>query len=260
MVAVDPIRYGHLGRDDPRCWSGPLTLRPITICEEMIRRHPERDLGSARRTLRAPRAALEGPFGPQQEVIFRQEHGRACRTSSTPTLGVTIAGKPLDAPHLPLHPGLFRLGTCRGGNGRRDHGPGQRLAERALVLGGTPREHRTDSLSAAFANLDKAACDDLRERYDVCRHYGMEPSRFNVPGPREPIDEPLVVSRPSLGRAYSSARIDGLPGRDANRRYGQGGCSAPHAHRCVDFETLSQSCPGNRCDMGLSGTCIVRPG
>ena len=47
-------------------------------------------------------------------------------------------------------------------------------------LGGTPREHRTDSLSAAFANLDKAACDDLRERYDaLCRHYGMEPSRNN---------------------------------------------------------------------------------
>ena len=47
-------------------------------------------------------------------------------------------------------------------------------------LGGAPREHRTDSLSAAFANLDKAACDDLRERYDaLCRHYGMEPSRNN---------------------------------------------------------------------------------
>ena len=47
-------------------------------------------------------------------------------------------------------------------------------------LGGTPREHRTDSLSAAFANLDKAACNDLRERYDaLCRHYGMEPSRNN---------------------------------------------------------------------------------
>ena len=48
------------------------------------------------------------------------------------------------------------------------------------ALGGTLREHRTDSLSAAFANLDKAACDDLRERYDaLCRHYGMEPSRNN---------------------------------------------------------------------------------
>ena len=47
-------------------------------------------------------------------------------------------------------------------------------------LGGAPREHRTDSLSAAFANLDKAAYDDLRERYDaLCRHYGMEPSRNN---------------------------------------------------------------------------------
>ncbi|MET4121951.1 hypothetical protein ABIB85_008408 [Bradyrhizobium sp. JR1.5] len=45
-------------------------------------------------------------------------------------------------------------------------------------LGGVPREHRTDSLSAAFCNLDRNARDDLTRRYeDLCAHYGMRPSR-----------------------------------------------------------------------------------
>ena len=43
-------------------------------------------------------------------------------------------------------------------------------AERALwSLGGAPREHRTDSLSAAFRNLDLEAQKDLTARYeDLC--------------------------------------------------------------------------------------------
>ncbi|MGF4382281.1 IS21 family transposase, partial [Klebsiella pneumoniae] len=48
------------------------------------------------------------------------------------------------------------------------------------ALGGAPREHRSDSLSAAFRNLDKAAREDLTRRYDaLCVHYGMEPTRNN---------------------------------------------------------------------------------
>src|SRR3954466_9372316 len=41
-------------------------------------------------------------------------------------------------------------------------------------LGGTPREHRTDSLSAAFRNLDAPAEADLTRRYEaLCAHYRM---------------------------------------------------------------------------------------
>ena len=48
------------------------------------------------------------------------------------------------------------------------------------TLGGVPREHRTDSLSAAFKNLDKSAQADLTDRVDaLCRHYGMTPTRNN---------------------------------------------------------------------------------
>jgi hypothetical protein len=43
-------------------------------------------------------------------------------------------------------------------------------------LGGVPAEHRTDSLSAAFKNLEQSARDDLTDRMDaLCGHYGMIP-------------------------------------------------------------------------------------
>jgi hypothetical protein len=47
------------------------------------------------------------------------------------------------------------------------------------ALGGVPEEHRTDSLSAAFNNLAEA--ETLTRRYeDLCRHYGLRPSRNNL--------------------------------------------------------------------------------
>ena len=47
-------------------------------------------------------------------------------------------------------------------------------------LGGAPREHRTDSLSAAFCNLRKDEAEDITERYKaLCAHYGMTVSRNN---------------------------------------------------------------------------------
>jgi len=41
-----------------------------------------------------------------------------------------------------------------------------------------PAEHRTDSLSGAFKNLEQSSQADLTDRMDVLRgHYGMTPSR-----------------------------------------------------------------------------------
>ncbi len=48
------------------------------------------------------------------------------------------------------------------------------------TLGGVPEQHRSDSLSAAFCNLDRVAQEDLTRRYEeLCAHYGMTPSRNN---------------------------------------------------------------------------------
>jgi len=49
------------------------------------------------------------------------------------------------------------------------------------ALGGVPKEHRSDSLSAAFRNLSADAQQDLTQRYQgLMRHYDMTPSRNNT--------------------------------------------------------------------------------
>jgi hypothetical protein len=48
------------------------------------------------------------------------------------------------------------------------------------ALGGAPVEHRSDSLSAAFRNLDRDAAEDQTRRYEaLCAHYRMEATRNN---------------------------------------------------------------------------------
>ena len=48
------------------------------------------------------------------------------------------------------------------------------------AVGGAPPEHRSDSLSAAFRNLEPAAADDQTRRYEaLCAHYAMQPTRNN---------------------------------------------------------------------------------
>ena len=43
-----------------------------------------------------------------------------------------------------------------------------------------PLQHRSDSLSAAFRNLDDDTRQDQTRRYEaLCAHYGMEPTRNN---------------------------------------------------------------------------------
>ena len=251
--------HGHGGgRPDPLTdiWDSEIVpllertpdLRPITIFEEMIRRHPERGLGSARRTLERRVRLWKARFGPQQEVIFRQEHlpGRQGMSDffDANSLAVTIAGEPLA--HRIYHFTLVYSGwehaeVVLGGESFTALASG--LQNALWSLGGTPREHRTDSLSAAFANLDKAACDDLRERYDaLCRHYGMEPAATTGqpqqpwPGPRERGDrEPSRSSQDPPRPSPSAARIGGLrgPRRLSPLRRAGGGAPQRQSPRCA---------------------------
>jgi hypothetical protein len=55
------------------------------------------------------------------------------------------------------------------------------LQNALFSLGGVPLEHRSDSLSAAFRNLDDDAQLDQTRRYEaLCAHYGMTPTRNNT--------------------------------------------------------------------------------
>ncbi|WP_081474075.1 IS21 family transposase [Novosphingobium pentaromativorans] len=159
-------------------------IRAVAVFEEMQRRHPELPDG-VRRTMERRIRAWRALRGPERDVIFRQVHepGRLGLSDFTAMgdLGVTIAGERLD--HLLYH---FRL-ACSGFEhahvilGGESHVALAEGLQNALwTLGGAPREHRSDSLSAAFRNFTRDAREDLTRRYDaLCAHYRMQPTRNN---------------------------------------------------------------------------------
>ncbi len=162
-------------------------LRSVAIFEEMQRRHSDLSSG-VRRTLERRIRSWRALHGAEQEVIFRQVHepGRMALSDFTEmgdlgAQGVTIGGEALDHRlyHFRLaYSGFEHVHVILGGESYVALAEG--LQNALWALGGAPREHRTDSLSAAFRNLDKDAREDLTRRYDaLCAHYGMEPTRNN---------------------------------------------------------------------------------
>jgi transposase InsO family protein len=159
-------------------------LRPIAIFEEMQRRHPEVPDG-VRRTMERRIRQWRAMNGKDRDVIFRQvqEPGRMGLSDFTEMgdLAVRVAGVDLD--HRLYH---FRL-ACSGFEhvhvilgGESYVALAEGLQNALWALGGAPLEHRSDSLSAAFRNLDREAREDLTSRYDaLCSHYRMEPTRNN---------------------------------------------------------------------------------
>lgn len=159
-------------------------LRAVAIFEELQRRHPELSLG-VRRTIERRVRAWRALHGPDREVIFRQVHepGRLGLSDFTDmaALGITVAGGPLAHRlyHFRLaYSGFHHAHVVLGGESFVALAEG--LQNALWALGGAPREHRTDSLSAAFCNLEDGTRDDLTRRYEgLCEHYRMAPSRNN---------------------------------------------------------------------------------
>ena len=160
-------------------------IRPVAIFEEMLRRHPELGAG-IRRTIERRIRSWRAIHGEEQEVIFRQEHepGRLGLSDFTDmaSAGVTIAGQPLDHRlyHFRLaYSGFEHAHVVLGGESFVALAEG--LQNALWSLGGVPREHRSDSLSAAFRNLDRDARTDLTRRYEeLVAHYGMTATRNNA--------------------------------------------------------------------------------
>jgi hypothetical protein len=182
-------------RPDPlaEVWDGEIVpilkaapgIRAIAVLDEIRRRHPEIS-ACIRRTLERRMRSWRALAGPEQDVIFRQEHepGRCGLSDFTDTsvLGITVAGVVLG--HRLYH---FRLAfsgfehahVVLGGESFVALAEG--LQNALWALGGAPREHRSDSLSAAFCNLDRDAQQDLTLRYQaLMHHYDMMPTRNNL--------------------------------------------------------------------------------
>jgi len=160
-------------------------LNATTLFEDLQDKYPGQYSNKRKRTFQRRVKAWKALYGPDKEVMFRQiqEPGRQGLSDFTEIteFSVTIAGTPLT--HLLYHfrlpfSGWSYIKVILGGESYEALAEG--LQEALWRLGGAPREHRTDSLSAAYKNLAKDAQEDLTERYqDLCRYYGMEPTRNN---------------------------------------------------------------------------------
>lgn len=138
-----------------------------------------------RRTLERRVRDWRALHGAPKDVIFRQnaEPGRLALSDFTDAggLGVTIAGEPF--PHRLYHFALAYSGWEHAAvalGGESFAALAEHLQDALWGLGGAPREHRTDSLSAAYRNLTREAAEDATRRYDeLCAHYGLIASRNN---------------------------------------------------------------------------------
>jgi hypothetical protein len=194
--ALSPTTRSWRTRDDPfgDVWDSDIKLlleespdlTPLTILEYIQDRHPEQYPDSLLRTMQRRVKQWKALNGKAKEIIFRQEHapGRFALSDFTKLKGVeiTIQKKPLR--HLLYHfrlaySGWSYLKVVLGGESYTALTEG--LQEALWCVGGSPFEHRTDSLSAAFKNSGKETRKDLTQRYEqFCRHYNMEPTRNNL--------------------------------------------------------------------------------
>lgn len=138
-----------------------------------------------RRTLERRIARWRALNGGEKEIFFPQHHeiGRQGLLDFTVAddLHVTIAGQRFD--HRLFH---FRLASSGWEDsavvlgGESFTALSEHLQDALWKLGGAPAELRSDSLSAAYKNLDADAQRDFTRNYEaLCRHYGMTPTRNN---------------------------------------------------------------------------------
>lgn len=157
-------------------------LTPVGIYDYLCEYHSEVFDAKKRRTLERRIQQWRQLHGQPKEVMFIQAHrpGELGIADFTVVESViTIAGVLLK--HRLFH---YRLVHSRWAYAQVVYGGESFTAlseglQRAFIAsGGVPQQLRTDSLSAAYKNLQEQ--DDFTARYaDLCRHYGIEPTRNN---------------------------------------------------------------------------------
>ncbi|MDS0862969.1 IS21 family transposase [Burkholderia pseudomultivorans] len=158
-------------------------LMGITILRKLQDDHPGCYPDSMRRTLERRISQWRALEGPSQEIFFPQEHQPGVRGLSDFTdmskLCVTIGSAPFE--HRLYH---FVLAfsrweyACVVEGGESFEALANGLQNALWQAGGCPREHRTDSLSAAFKNLGEK--EDFTTRYKaLLDHYEMRGTRNN---------------------------------------------------------------------------------
>ena len=180
----DPFRDIWCSELKPLLEKNPY-LQATTLLRHLQNLHPKQYPDTLLRTLQRRVRVWRGQHGAEKEIIFRQNIPPGWQALSDFTncnkLKITIKGKAF--PHLLYHFWLpfskweYAL-VVTGGESYSALTEG--LQKALWALGGVPKTHRTDSLSAAYKNRFSQAKEDFTQRYhDFCKHYGMEPTRNN---------------------------------------------------------------------------------
>ncbi len=158
-------------------------LRPFALFGWLQKAYPKTFSDSQRRTFERRVRAWRARRGPNQEVMFPQEHrpGQIAASDFTHmnSLKITIAKQPFD--HMLYHFTLTysnweSVSICFS---ESFEALSRGLQDAVWKSGGVPQKHRSDSLSAAVNNLSEDR--EFRARYrDLLSHYRMEPHRINV--------------------------------------------------------------------------------
>src|SRR5262245_12074291 len=160
-------------------------LQATTLFALLCERRPEHYQAGQLRTLQRQIAAWRAQHGPAQEVFFTQVHRPGIVAQSDFThmtdLGVTLAG--IAFPHLLFHLVLvcWNVEAVRLVLSESFEALAAGIECCLRQLGGVPRQHRTDHLSAAMRPLDGAGRSRATARYAaLMAHYGMEPTTNNL--------------------------------------------------------------------------------
>ena len=159
-----------------------------TLFDDLQRRYPGRFQDGQLRTLQRRVKIWRALEGPAQEIYFPQIHepgelGASDFTDMT-SLGVTIQGQLFE--HLIFHFALtysnWETATICFAESFESLSHG--LQNALWELGGVPKAHKTDCLSAAVRPLDHP--EDFTDRYAaLMRHYGLEARKTNPASPHE---------------------------------------------------------------------------
>jgi transcriptional regulator with XRE-family HTH domain len=160
-------------------------LQGTTLLGLLQERRPGRYQAGQLRTLHRHLAAWRAQHGPEQDVIFPQVHrpGEAAQSDFTrmADLDVTLGGLPF--PHLVFHLVLVysNVEAVQICFSESFETLAEGLEACLWQVGGVPRQHRTDHLSAAIRPLDVVGRAEVTERYArLLAHYGLEATTNNL--------------------------------------------------------------------------------
>lgn len=179
---ADPLAEVWASELEPMLKQQP-KLEAMTLFEYLQDQHPGQ-YQTVLRTLQRRVSEWKTLHGVPKELMFELRHnpGEMGLSDFTQLKGVTITIAGLPYKHLLYHYRLAYSGwqyvqPIEGGESFIALAEG--LQNALAGCGGVPKQHRTDSLSAAYAN--SGGKHRLTERYGaLCRHYQMQSSRNNT--------------------------------------------------------------------------------